>query len=233
MDGYVEGRSLEFPEVNAADPRQNLDLLFQKTSDFERFLDNTTCLIRGRKGTGKTALYWLLLKHFEIAKKLAHGRLENVICFSGHGRFHDSRPSRDEFNVVHSNFLASDGSWEAFWRAYLLLRSFQAKLLRFPRGKKGEKFKEFKRILASISGDNWQLEHTQSLIHLSTDSELILVAKDALYLLNECISGDAQTVWFLYDDLDEDFPERNEVRKQALTGLFRLISSLGLKSSAM
>jgi hypothetical protein len=57
--------SLKFPAVNAADlgPDQNLRNLFQRTPDFDRFLDDTTSLIRGRKGTGKTALYELLLKH--------------------------------------------------------------------------------------------------------------------------------------------------------------------------
>ncbi|MEY3329461.1 MAG: ParA family protein, partial [Planktothrix agardhii] len=53
--------SLQFQPLNAADPSQNLDLLFQKTANFDKFLDETTCLIRGRKGTGKTALYLLLL----------------------------------------------------------------------------------------------------------------------------------------------------------------------------
>ena len=42
--------SLQFPEVDAADPSQNLRDLFQRTNDFEKFLDDATCLIRGRKG---------------------------------------------------------------------------------------------------------------------------------------------------------------------------------------
>ena len=78
--------SLEFPEVNAADTKHNLGLLFQRTTDFERFLDDTTCLIRGREGTGKTALYLLFLKHKTVGQKLAHGRLDNTEFFSGHGR---------------------------------------------------------------------------------------------------------------------------------------------------
>jgi hypothetical protein len=76
-----------------------LSLLFQRTTDFERFLDDTTCLIRGRKGTGKTALYWLFLQHKNAAQKLAHGRLDNTVFLSAHGRFQESRPSRDEFQI--------------------------------------------------------------------------------------------------------------------------------------
>src|SRR6266516_4604152 len=52
--------SLEFPRVDAT-TNQNLSNLFQRTADFDRFLNDTTCLIRGKKGTGKSALYWLLL----------------------------------------------------------------------------------------------------------------------------------------------------------------------------
>ncbi|MHC5730273.1 MAG: ParA family protein, partial [Nostoc sp.] len=111
-------KSLQFPEVNAADQRQDLNLLFQRTTDFERFLDDTTCLIRGRKGTGKTALYWLFLQHKSVAQKLAHGRLDNTRFLSAHGRFQQSRPSRDEFQIIHQNLQQNSGTWEAFWRAY-------------------------------------------------------------------------------------------------------------------
>lgn len=217
--------SLKFPEVNAADPKQNLGLLFQKTTDFERFLDNTTCLVRGRKGTGKTALYWLLLKHFDVARKLAHGRLDDVTCFSGHGSFHESRPSRDEFRAIHDKLKEKQGSWEAFWRVYLLLRALQADLFKFPSGQKGKKFQQVKEILQEILSNEWSYEHTTALIVLSTESELILLVKDALNLLDDRVKEKSSLVWFLYDDLDEDFPQRNEVRKEALTGLFRFIQS--------
>ena len=216
--------SLKFPEVNAADPKQDLSLLFQRTADFERFLDDTTCLVRGRKGTGKTALYWLLLKHRNVAQQLAHGRLESAVCLSGHGRFRESRPSRDEFRVINQE-LGNGETWEAFWRAYLLLRAFQEKCFKFPRGKKGEKFSDFKNILNSLPGENWKYEHTQVLIQLSSESHLILLATDALDIINEQAKKESKTLWFLYDDLDEDFPEKGEVRQQALTGLFQLIQA--------
>lgn len=217
--------SLEFPEVNAADPKQELSLLFQRTTDFERFLDDMNCLIRGRKGTGKTALYWLLLKHKSVAQKLAHGRLDNTVCFSGHGRFHDSRPSRDEFKTIQKELQREEGSWEAFWRAYLLLRLFKEKYFKFPRGKKGAKFNDLKAIFRDLPGDRWQYEYTQSLIRLSSDSSLRLIVKDAIDLIDEQAKSKSETLWFLYDDLDEDFPEVGEVRHQALTGLFQLIQA--------
>jgi len=218
--------SLQFPEVNAADNRQDLSLLFQRTTDFERFLDDTTCLIRGRKGTGKTALYWLFLQHKTVAHKLAHGRLDNTIFLSAHGRFQESRPSRDEFQIIHQTLQQDGGTWEAFWRAYLLLRCYQEDLFKFPQGKKGAKFTELKTTIDNLPREGWLSECTQALLELSTNSQLRLIVKDAVsILLNEETRNNSQKLWFLYDDLDEDFPEAGEVRKQALTGLFQLVQS--------
>lgn len=218
--------SLQFPEVNAADQRQDLNLLFQRTTDFERFLDDTTCLIRGRKGTGKTALYWLFLKHKSVAQKLAHGRLDNTVFLSAHGRFQESRPSRDEFQIIHQILQQDRGTWEAFWRAYLLFRCHQENLFNFPKGKKGAKFSELKKIINNLPIERWQSECTQALLLLSTNSELRLIVKDAIdILLNEEAKNSSQKLWFLYDDLDEDFPEVGGIRQQALTGLFQLVQS--------
>jgi MinD-like ATPase involved in chromosome partitioning or flagellar assembly len=218
-------KSLNFPEVNAADPQQDLSLLFQRTADFERFLDDTNCLVRGRKGTGKTALYWLLLKHYRVAQQLAHGRLDNTICLSGHGRFHESRPSRTEFQVIHKGLQNKQGSWESFWRAYLLFRVVKEGKFNFPKGEKGKKFAEVKRIIGSLPGDVWQYEHSQQLLHLASDPNLLLIIKDALDVLDSQIQEKSQKLWLLYDDLDEDFPERNDVRQQALAGLLQMLQA--------
>ncbi len=216
--------SLHFPEVNAADTRQDLSLLFQRTTDFEKFLDETTCLIRGRKGTGKTALYWLFLKHENVAQKLGRGRLDNTVCLSAHGRFQESRPSRDEFQSIHQALQQNSGSWEAFWRAYLLLRYHQERSFDFPRGKKGEKFNDLKKIINDLSQETWQSEHTEALVELSTNYKLRLTIKDAIGIINQEARNNSQKLWFLYDDLDEDFPA-GEVRQEALAGLFQLVQS--------
>lgn len=218
-------KSLKFPALNAADPKQNLNDLFQKTANFEKFLDATTCLIKGRKGTGKTALYLLLLKHEDIARKLANGRLEKVILFSGHGGFENVRPSREEFQIINRSLSVQNGTWEAFWRSYLLFKIYQNKNLNLLAIIKGNKFKNLREILKKIPNINWQSEHTQLLIQLSTDDILRLLISDALSLINESQRSQDRSFWFLYDDLDEDFPERNEVRQQALTGLFQLIQA--------
>ena len=219
--------SLQFPEVNAADQKQDLSLFFQRTTDFEKFLDDTTCLIRGRKGTGKTALYWLFVEHQNVAQKLAHGRLDNTIFLSAHGRSQKNRPSRDEFQIIHQNLQQNSGTWEAFWRGYLLLRCYQENLFQFPKGSKNsKKFSEVKKTLSNLPKEEWQSEYTKALLKLSTNYELRLIVKDAInILIKEEAKNNSQKMWFLYDDLDEDFSEAGEVRQQALTGLFQLVQS--------
>jgi cellulose biosynthesis protein BcsQ len=213
--------SLQFPEVNAADT-EHLGLIFQRTTDFEKFLDDTTCLIRGRKGTGKTALYSLFLKHKSVGQKLAHGRLDNTVFLSAHGRFKESRPSRDEFQVIHRHLQQNDGTWESFWRAYLLLRCHQEKLFKLPRN---DKFSGLKEIINKLPTEGWQYESTQALLQLSTHSDLRLLVKDAINIIDQQAKDKSQKLWFLYDDLDEDFRQAGEVRQQAITGLFQLIQS--------
>ncbi|WP_235526337.1 P-loop ATPase, Sll1717 family [Nostoc piscinale] len=137
-----------------------------------------------------------------------------------------SRPSRDEFQIIHQNLQQNSGTWEAFWRAYLLLRCHQENLFTFPKGKKGTKFSDLKKIINNLPTERWQSESTQALVLLSINSELRLIVKDAIDIhLNEAAKSNSQKMWFLYDDLDEDFPEVGGVRQQALTGLFQLVQS--------
>lgn len=218
--------SLQFPALNAADPSSNLLGLFQKTPNFDKFLDETTCLIRGRKGTGKTALYSLLLEHEDKARQLARGRLDSAIFLSGHGASQTSRPTRNDFQVIHRNLKDNEGTWEAFWRAYLIFRVYQKNYLKLPdKGSQKPKFETLRNILKGLPEENWKAEHTKALIELSTDSQLILVLPDVLDILNEQQRDKNKTLWLLYDDLDEDFPERDGVRQQALSGLFQLIQA--------
>ena len=221
-------KSLQFPEVNAADTDQNQDftLLFQRTNDFEKFLDHATCLIRGRKGTGKTALYWLFLKYKSDAQKLARGRLDNTVFLSAHGRYQESRPTRGQFQFIHENLQQQGGTWEAFWRAYLLLRCHQENLCNFPKNRKGEKFSELKNIINNLPKGKWQFEYNQVLLELSTNSILSEIVNDTInIIIHEEAKNKSQKIWFLYDDLDEDFPEAGEVRQSALSGLFQLVQS--------
>jgi MinD-like ATPase involved in chromosome partitioning or flagellar assembly len=218
-------KSLSFPPLNAGALDENLGDLFQRTSNFDKFLDETTCLIKGRKGTGKTALYLLLIKHPNVAKRLARGRLENVEFLAGHGAALPHRPTRNEFQIINEAIDRKNGSWESFWRAYLLFRIFIDIKLQLVKIITGEKFQALRDILQSLPKDTWSSEHTKVLIRLSTEVDFRLIIPDALTLLNDRQKKDGKTIWLLYDDLDEDFPEKDGIRQKALTGLFQLIQA--------
>src|SRR5581483_10880050 len=220
--------SLEFPEVDAA-RNQNLRDLFQRTADFDRFLDDTTCLIRGRKGTGKTALYELLLKHGNVARELSSKRLDRVILLSGHGKFR-KHPSRDEFLLIDQHIKQNNGSWEVFWRSYLLLRlhmeGYLQRLL-MKKGNKDDKFIPLRSTLNKVhmKADLWQTEHTTLLEAMASDARLNLLVKDALDEINKQLQKNGNVLWFLYDNLDEDLLAEGGLRQRALTGLFQLVQA--------
>lgn len=210
---------LSFPMVDATDPRHDLRNLFQRTADFDRFLDQNTSLIRGRKGTGKSALYWLLLKHNQTARELARGRLDHVVCHSGHGRFR-IRPTRDEFSEIDKALATEGGSWEAFWRGYLVLRLFlDGRSL--PRGRNYSPLRNL--LKPGLRTARWKIEHTRALIQLATSAELKLLVKDVLYDIDDQQKDCKTHLWFLYDDLDEDIPDADGLRQRALSGLFQMV----------
>ncbi|MBP0018464.1 MAG: ParA family protein [Cyanobacteria bacterium SBLK] len=220
--------SLNFQSLNASEQRQEGNaFLFQPTADFNKFLDETTCLIKGRKGTGKTELYLLFLKHEDIVRNLEPERLKNVIFLSGHGSVQDNRPSRNEFEILDRELKDKNSSWETLWRAYLLLRICHSGSLDFLANlsKKTKKFEQLRNILQNLSEQHWQSEHTQALIQLATDLELRLILPDALDFLDEQQQDCNQILWFLYDDLDEDLPTSKELQQRAITGLFQLIQA--------
>jgi len=215
--------SLEFGTVDAKDEQKDLSKVFQKTSDFDKFVDENTAVIHGQKGTGKTALYWMLLRHFEESKRLSKGRLDKVIPVSGHGPF-SAKPGKEEFRYFFEKFKGNF-SWETFWRAYAVLRLYiENKLPPF----RHAKFVEIGQILKSVKkrNDFWTQDHTNVLFELVKNLDLNLLLKDYLTLVNDTYRARDQSIWLLYDDLDEDIQERSVYQNDALSGLFYFIRAV-------
>ncbi|PWK16525.1 MinD/ParA family ATP-binding protein [Tumebacillus permanentifrigoris] len=215
--------SLEFETVDAKDERNDLSKVFQKTSDFDKFVDENTVVVHGQKGTGKTALYWMLLVHFDQCKKLSKGRLDKVLAVSGHGPY-SARPGKEEYRYLDDK-MGESFSWETYWRAYSVLRLYiENKLPPFRRGKFSVIYDKLK--LVGKNNKNWTKDHTVILLQLINDMDINILIKDYLIYINDEYSKRDQSVWLLYDDLDEDIQERSSYQSRVLAGLFYFIRSI-------
>jgi MinD-like ATPase involved in chromosome partitioning or flagellar assembly len=222
-------KSLKFPEQNAEsilDTEVDFNTIFQKTADFGRFLEDSVWIIRGRKGTGKSALYKLFTKYTEIAKKRSGGILNNIHIFSGHGISNTFKPNVDVFSDIQKQLIIDDSDWLSIWRAYAIIRLYQS-------------YPEFTDIIksAKLTGLHsrlqynfnttehtvWESKHTSKLLEFATDTKLNGLCRDAITHFNNYLKSKNQKIWLLYDDLDQDIRENTTWQKEALGGLMRLI----------
>lgn len=217
---------LQFSNVDAEREQANLSHIFQKTSNFYDFLDDKVCLVIGRKGTGKTALYFLFLKHFSVVKSLIN-RTGEIIILSGHGTSSASRPTQRSFNAIHKKLKESQDSWLGFWAAYALfitMRDHGDSVNSLTKEKhKASKYKELKDGFDKIKGLQFRSEHQELLLQWCQNPDLEPLIFDALKDINDYLKNQDLKIWLLYDNLDQDLKEDNNLRNNALTGLFKLI----------
>ena len=221
--------SLRFPERNAkAIAAGDFDAFFQKTSDFDKFLDDARWVVRGRKGTGKSTLFHLFVEHQGNAIKRAQGKLEHIYILPGHGPAVGAmfRPTTDEFGAIQRALEKSSIDWLSLWRAYAIVRIFTSDksdllepLLKRP------SMKDLRTHLVSYfttpSSERWRSEHTRALLNLLQDP-LNGLCRDLMVDLNQGLGADGKKFWLLYDDLDQDIKEEATWQSDALGGLLRL-----------
>ena len=218
---------LRFQPVDAAKSAE-LESVFQRTPYFDRFLDGTTCLIRGRKGTGKSALYWVALRHRAFMEKNSAGRVTpGIKCVSAHGPF-SAGPGSAGFGLIHERLAGDPARWEGIWASYALVRLTRAFPARaqFLQGKQLAKVRLWLKSFARSSGDTWVTAETEALARAATDAELRSLMFDALKACDERLDRSAEGAWLLYDNLDEDLPEYSPFQRDALHGLFKMVQSL-------
>jgi len=235
MDRWSIIESLTFPERDAkAITADNFDAFFQKTSDFEKFLDDARWVVRGRKGTGKSTLFHLFVEHPDNAIKRARGKLENVIILSGHGPATGAkfRPTTDEFGAIQREIEKLGFDWLSLWRAYAIVRIFISnKEDLLTSGLKKSEMKKLRTHLQIHFHDNdsgtyavpdqWRSKHTSALLALLHDP-LNSLCRDLMGDLNNELGMQGKKLWLLYDDLDQDIKEESLWQSDALGGLLRL-----------
>ena len=213
--------SLRFTHADAQNDPNFLNL-FQRTADFDKLLSRGTDLIRGRKGTGKSTLYWLLLNHKKAVDDLTFGRTRRTTCISGHGAFRRG-PTEDDFQRIDQHIKEHQSSWEAFWRYYLIVRMYIGNLLKQQLQK--NQYKPLQSILSKISGqtDQWGATHLSVIMEAISNHNIDTLSKNILKDVDAQLRERGQIVWVLYDDLDKSL--KGGIRERAIPGLLQLVQS--------
>jgi MinD-like ATPase involved in chromosome partitioning or flagellar assembly len=233
LDRWPIIESLTFPERDAKTiAAGNFDAFFQKTSDFDKFLDDARWVVRGRKGTGKSTLFHLFVEHPDNAIKRAKGKLEHITILPGHGPTPGAafRPTTDEFGTIQRELEKERHDWLSLWRAYAIVRIFTSDKDAFLES--GLKKAEMKKLRTHLQNsfrdktdnsapDRWRSNHTTALLAMLHDPFNGL-CRDLMGDLNKELGTQGKKLWLLYDDLDQDIQEARAWQGDALGGLLRL-----------
>lgn len=212
--------------------RKERDAFFQKTSDFDKFLDDARWVVRGHKGTGKSTLFHLFVEHPDNAIKRAKGKLENITILPGHGPTPGAalRPTTDVFWTIQRELEKDRHDWLSLWRAYAIVRIFTSDKVAFLES--GLKRTEMKKLRAHLQNhfhdktksgvpDRWRSSHTSALLAMLHDP-INGLCRDLMGDLNKELGKQGKKLWLLYDDLDQDIKEESAWQSDALGGLLRL-----------
>lgn len=229
VDRWKIIESLNFPQRNAKDiAAAHFELFFQKTSDFDKMLDDARWVVRGRKGTGKSTLFHLFAEYQGNAAKRARGKLDGIQILPGHGPAIGAtfRPTTDVFGGIQRALEKGQHDWLSLWRAYALVRvssSGTRPLLDEPlRGSRPRALREHLHSeFPSASEETWRSSHTQALLAM-VEEPLNGLCRDVISDLNRDLAAQGRKIWLLYDDLDQDIREDSPWQQEALGGLLRL-----------
>ncbi|TWB67977.1 MinD-like ATPase involved in chromosome partitioning or flagellar assembly [Nitrospirillum amazonense] len=220
--------SLNFPDRDAKSiAAKDFDQFFQKTLDFERFLDDARWVVRGRKGTGKSTLFHLFAEHQENAAKRARGRLDGIDILPGHGPVNSAQfgPKTDVFGDIAKELLKDGGDWLSLWRAYAIVRIYTRRAATIDTILAKSEMRILRDFLRSHfpREDNaqWRTAQTSALLGL-VGREKIGLCRDLMRDVNKGLEQQGRKLWLLYDDLDQDILENATWQGDALGGLLRL-----------
>lgn len=221
--------SLQFPHRDAKNfSASDYESYFQKTSDFDKFLDDARWVIRGRKGTGKSTLFHLFVEHSDHAVRRARGKLDGIEIFAGHGPVEGARfrPTTDEFGRIQRGIAKGKHDWLSFWRAYALVRlwvsnyGYLAKALGARQDTRP--LREYLEAnFDRVPSQPWRSASTSACLGL-LEEPVAGLCRDVLVDMNAVLARENRKVWLLYDDLDQDINEGSDWQGEALGGLLRL-----------
>ena len=223
---------LDFGSVNS-ESEGDLDRMFVRTNDFDKFLRPNVWLALGAKGTGKSALFELFTKFESTARQLAGGMLDDVIIAAGTGFGDLTEIATGDLQTLKSE---ADGyDHDRLWRLYIAIKSGMALDNSFdvPRG-------PLRDLLSALGGrrdyrvgpllrELWTLAigNAPATVTISAGGTSVSLSGgkrnlDVVTLLddvNNSLSKKGKVLWLLFDKIDEIWPANRDERRKALEGL--------------
>lgn len=231
--------ALDFGSVNS-EFEEELDRLFVRTRDFDKFLRKHVWLALGAKGTGKSALFELFTRYESTARELASGALDDVLIASGTGLGDLSEVATGDLQELRSSAETYDH--DRLWRLYIAIKSGLAldKSFRIPRG-------PLKDLLTAVGNrrdvrvgpllkDLWVLTvgdapnevkvstHGTSVTLRGGKTKLDIVT--LLQSVNDVLHSNGKRLWLLFDKVDEIWPADRQERRRALEGLMTAVMQI-------
>ncbi|GAB3067719.1 P-loop ATPase, Sll1717 family [Nocardioides zeae] len=224
--------SLDFGSVNS-ESEADLDRLFVRTSDFDKFLQPHVWLALGAKGTGKSALFELFTKFESTARRLAGSALNDVIIAPGTGFGDLTEVATGDLQALKSE--AKDFDHDRLWRLYIAIKAGMAldESFKIPRG-------PLRDLLAAVGErrdyrvgpmlrELWTLAigNAPEVVTVSAGGASVALSGgkrslDVVTLLddvNTALYEKGKVLWLVFDKIDEIWPADRGERRRALEGL--------------
>jgi hypothetical protein len=231
--------ALDFGQVDS-ESEQDLDAKFLRTQDFEAFVRTRKDLVRGPKGSGKSALFQLFARHEELAVQFAGSALDRVLLRTGTGlRDVQEVSTSDIAGLLRQEHL----DVERVWISYLALKSAEAiadsefrpggELARFMRA---AGLRTDRRLLPSL-GRVWRRtisDTSPTAVKIQAFSHGLEVRgrkhpvepREVLEQVHSLLVANGLRLWLLFDNLDELFPLERGKRAAVISGLFAVCNQV-------
>lgn len=230
---------INFGSVNS-ESEADLDELFVRTRDFDKFLEQNVWLALGAKGTGKSALFELFTKYEDSARRLAGNALSDVIIAPGTGFGDLSEVATGDIQALKNE--ASGFDHDKLWRLYIAVKAglalgSDAKVRKGPlrdlRSAVGVG-RDFR--MGPLLGELWDLTigaKPQRVAISAQGASIELTGGkrtlDVVTLLadaNEALVQSGKILWLMFDKVDEIWPADRVERQKSLEGLMTACMSI-------
>jgi hypothetical protein len=223
--------ALDFGSVNS-ETETDLDRLFVRTSDFDKFLQPNVWLVLGAKGTGKSALFELFTKFEDSAREMSGEALDDVVIAAGTG-FGDLT----EIATGDMKLLKEEAGYDhdRLWRLYIAVKAGMAlgDEFKIPKGPLKDlltavgKRRDFR--IGPLLRELWTLAigNAPDQVTITAGGANVTLRSgkrslDVVSLLQDvsmALTEKGKVLWLLFDKIDEIWPADRDERRRSLEGL--------------